>query len=220
MIGCIHRSPLVDTVSLAWWNRFHSVFENYRGGIVKAGFMEFKIIQISPENHLLVQKFIEHIWRSIAESGHDGDEIFAPFEELPLTISFTSETVLKETALSVQESNWMRAWVLVIKGQVIGACVLKGKKLKSEMHKCALSMGIERKFRKKGYGKKLMDKAIQWAKEQSQLRWIELGVYKNNLAARKLYQDFSFIECGFAEDACRVFGQSIDEIQMRLDLKK
>lgn len=79
-------------------------------------------------------------------------------------------------------------------------------------------MGIEAEFRGNGAGTALLATALNWAKEQNFLAWIDLGVFAHNSAARSLYGKFGFIEMGRCIDCFRVDDLRVDDIQMTLDL--
>jgi RimJ/RimL family protein N-acetyltransferase len=90
----------------------------------------------------------------------------------------------------------------------------------AELHRALLGMGIERPFTGKGNGRRLMEAAIAWARDTRRLSWIDLGVFANNVPARKLYARMGFVEIGMRRDAFRVDdGVSVDDISMTLELR-
>ncbi len=60
----------------------------------------------------------------------------------------------------------------------------------------------------------LLATAIEWARNESQIEWIDLGVFEENLAAQALYEREGFIELGRTPDLFRVDGHQIDDISM------
>ena len=80
-------------------------------------------------------------------------------------------------------------------------------------------MGIEVPLRAQGYGKKLLQAAITWAKDQNSLTWIDLSVFAHNLPARKLYANSGFKEIATIEDRLLIDGLTIDDVIMTLKLK-
>ena len=57
------------------------------------------------------------------------------------------------------------------------------------------NIGIDRAYRHQGWGRKLMDRAVGWAREQG-LRAIRLETQTNNLPACRFYQAMGFKLCG------------------------
>jgi L-phenylalanine/L-methionine N-acetyltransferase len=58
-------------------------------------------------------------------------------------------------------------------------------------HTAVLGMSVDRNYRNQGIGSALLERAINWAKEQGIVR-LELEVYAENLAAIHLYEKFGF----------------------------
>ncbi|MES2856860.1 MAG: GNAT family N-acetyltransferase, partial [Bdellovibrionota bacterium] len=81
-------------------------------------------------------------------------------------------------------------------------------------------MGIERSHRGGGWGTKLMEVAIGWAKEQPSLDWVQLYVFDHNEPAKALYRKFGFEAVGTVEDLFRVHGQRIADTHMVLNIRK
>jgi ribosomal protein S18 acetylase RimI-like enzyme len=81
-----------------------------------------------------------------------------------------------------------------------------------------MAMGIERDFRGQGWGGRLLQTALDWARAETTLAWVDLGVFEHNAPARALYRKFGFKEVGRREDLFRVHGVRITDIQMVLEL--
>ena len=115
--------------------------------------------------------------------------------------------------------GWQR-WFLAFAddGEIVGHVNLKGAGLKSALHRCELGIGIERPYRGRGLGKRLMAAAIDFALGSQTLAWIDLGVFAHNVAARALYRQLGFVEVGILADRFRVEGTSIDDVVMTLDV--
>ena len=63
-----------------------------------------------------------------------------------------------------------------------------------------------------------MADAIQWAKQQQTLSWLQLAVFAHNEPAKALYRKFGFIEVGTTPDMFRVFGKEVTDTAMILRL--
>ena len=155
------------------------------------------------------------------ENGKDGDIIFSPSDE-PWDEPFdTFEKSSKEQwAKPVTETGWARMWIAMDGDKVCGELKVRQLiPLKSCLHRAILSMHIGPGYRGQGVGSLLMTEAVNWAKAQPTLDWLQLYVFAHNMPARKLYKKFGFKETGLTEDMFRLHGQSITDIEMTLKLK-
>lgn len=85
-------------------------------------------------------------------------------------------------------------------------------------HRCLLGMGVHRERRRSGIGQRLLDVAIEWAKADQQMEWIDLQVIASNRAAVRLYERAGFTETGLVRDCFRVDGRLVDYLSMALPL--
>ncbi|HVK61685.1 MAG TPA: GNAT family N-acetyltransferase [Bdellovibrionales bacterium] len=169
-----------------------------------------------------LKALIEHSLRHQAESGRDGDFVFTPSEE-PNSLPF--ETLLpqktKSWNLSPTENGWERVWIVTDGEAVFGELTLCHRPpMKATLHRAHLMMGLERSHRSSGYGKQLMQTAIEWAKSQPTLDWVQLYVFDHNEPAKALYRKFGFEGGTTTVDLFRVHGQSINDTEMVLRLRK
>jgi ribosomal protein S18 acetylase RimI-like enzyme len=159
-----------------------------------------------------------HICRHSDESGRDGDVIFRPRSQ---------HEVLDEVAIGqrhrtawardLDQPQWMRTWGVFVDNMIVGHIDLDGGRIQAELHRATLGMGIERRARRKGFGKKLLQAAVAYART-SELVWIDLGVFAHNEVARSLYKSAGFVETGIVKDQFRVDGIKIDDVSMTLAL--
>ena len=113
--------------------------------------------------------------------------------------------------------GWQRWFVAVTaRGSIVGHVDLKGSRLKTGMHRCLLGIGIERGYRRRGLGRRLMTAAIEFARSAESLSWVDLAVFANNAPARALYKTLGFVEIGTLEDRFRIEGLAIDDVMMSL----
>ncbi len=169
-----------------------------------------------------IDALLHHGAREIAENGRDG-VIFAPYEpESPKPITDERRGQIKKAfELSLSEPYWQRGWILLhtpvgAEPEIVGSLTLYGARLPSELHRSMLGMGIEHAHRGQGLGSWMLETAIVWAKSQTILSWIDLGVFSANSHARHMYLKFGFVVVGEREDAFRVLGQKITDISMSL----
>jgi ribosomal protein S18 acetylase RimI-like enzyme len=162
-----------------------------------------------------------HRLRHSRENGRDGDYIFAPVEEEPpindTDLRRESEALSREISIP----DWQRGWILTDEREIYGELILVHRPpLKTCLHRCMLMMGLERAARQRGWGSKLMEEGIRWAKQQPSLHWVQLFVFESNAPAKALYEKFGFKSGGTTLDKFRVFGASLDDTEMNLRLKK
>lgn len=161
--------------------------------------------------------FVRHMQAHAAESGRDGDPIFMPWgREKPLDLADFRMRRRARVGRSLDEDGWERAWGL-FDGEAIGGHVqLLGSAIPAARHRASVGMGLERAWRRRGWGEKLLTTALDWAREQTFLDWVDLGVFGENVAAHALYTKLGFRETGRVEDRYRVDGETIDDIEMTL----
>ena len=179
-----------------------------------------------------VDAFVRFLAEHFAESGRGG----APHFALSRTIVHdeTRAAVMSRWAKRLDEPFWGRCWLLVVeppprsifappapsKTRIVGHLELQGGRIPAEMHRATLGMGMLRAFTGRGHGRRLMDVAITWARDEAKLAWLDLGVFAGNEPARRLYRKVGFVERGEREDAFRVEpGVAVDDIHMSLALR-
>jgi len=171
-----------------------------------------------------VRALTEHWTREVLDNGEDG-VFFSPYEPdedaRPATPD-RIEAIARAFARPLTEPHWQRTWVLRHKAhghRVLGSLSLYGGRLLSELHRAGLGMGIEREHRGQRIGTAMVQRAVDWARAQQSLAWIDLGVFSMNARARALYKRFGFVEVSERRDAFRVRGVSITDVNMTLALK-
>lgn len=100
----------------------------------------------------------------------------------------------------------------------VGYLHLAGGTLRSELHRAQLGIGISASHRRRRGGSLLLRAAIEWARRQPHLAWLDLGVLSDNAGAQALYSRHGFQELGRTPDRFRVDGRSLDDISMTLDV--
>ena len=164
--------------------------------------------------------YAEYIQKQVSESGKEGSPVFTPG-------SRPGREEIRDNATArwsrrTNEPNWGRGWLLVrVKdGGVVGHIELRGGRVPPELHRVTLGMGMLRPYTRQGNGRRLVETALGWAREQAQIVWVDLGVFSTNVPAIKLYE-----RCGFTREMVRVdafrheSGVAIDDIFMTLRIR-
>jgi ribosomal protein S18 acetylase RimI-like enzyme len=121
-----------------------------------------------------------------------------------------------QTPLS--EPGWRRLWVARDRdGRIAGHIDLRAHPERLSPHRCLLGMGVERSFRQRGLGLRLIAHAARWAAENG-LVWIDLHVLSANLPAIALYRRAGFLQTGEIPDMFRLDGQQFAYTSMALQL--
>jgi RimJ/RimL family protein N-acetyltransferase len=153
------------------------------------------------------------------ESGRNGDVIFRPRSQHEVMDEVQiSQRHRSAWGRGLDQPLWLRTWGVFVDNAIVGHLDLNGGRLPAELHRVTLGMGIERRARKKGFGRELLDTAIAWARV-NKLAWIDLGVFAHNEVARGLYKSVGFVETGLVKDQFRVDGIKIDDVSMSLALR-
>lgn len=167
-----------------------------------------------------LEMFYRHERKLFMESGRDGDVIFSPMES-PREMSLENFVENKKKSLTkkTHECQWEKIWVITDDIEIYGNVILKHLLgIETTLHRSLMMMGIERKCRGKGFGKDLLKTAIDWAKRDPKVEYISLNVFSHNKAAMALYKKLGFEKIGVDRDLFRVFGKSVDDVNMVLKL--
>jgi RimJ/RimL family protein N-acetyltransferase len=177
--------------------------------------------RIAPALGREVLPWLESLALQVADNGEDG-VYFSPRSRFDAPPARTPEAVLGYVARLARrpdETGWFRLWLAFARGseEVIGHVDLSGGRLSTELHRCELGIGIVRAHRGVGLGRALLATAVDWARGAG-LAHVELGVFRCNPRARRLYERSGFEEIGAVPDRFRVDGVVIDDVRMALRL--
>lgn len=157
-------------------------------------------------------EFAEYLNDHISDNGAEGQPLFQPIARWDCQFS-GERAVGFRRALDVvpPAPGWRRAWVaLAGRGGIVGHVDLRAHPAPCMVHRCLLGTGVHREWRRSGIGQRLLDAAIEWAKADQQMAWIDLHVIASNGAAVRLYERAGFRETGLVRDCFRVDGRSVD----------
>ncbi|MHC5114680.1 MAG: GNAT family N-acetyltransferase [Planctomycetota bacterium] len=164
-----------------------------------------------------VDRYVEHFARCNAESGVDGLPHFHVYgRSEPYDPAGAVIRARRRWSTPLDQPGWRRAWGLFDDERIVGHAYLEGGSLPAEMHRAQLGMGVQRSHHRQGGGRRLLDVAVDWARGEPGIEWIDLGVFVENAPALDLYASVGFVEQGRTADRYRVDGHRIEEIAMSL----
>ncbi|MBY0415349.1 MAG: GNAT family N-acetyltransferase [Bdellovibrionales bacterium] len=175
-------------------------------------------IELRPAELSDINLVIEHDRRHMKEPGFNGSlsHPFLPDHEFDWEQKKIDKFNAWNRALS--EERWARSFIAIDGNKVLGHVHLNNL-FSGTLHRAQLGMGLELELRGQGIGTKLLTLAIDWAKDQDSLHWIDLSYFSHNTPARKLYTSCGFVELFTYVDRLRVGQHRIDDVFMSLKLK-
>lgn len=179
-------------------------------------------LRIRPMTSADAPAYIDHMLRHFRESGHDGDVIFHPVLDFE---SWDKQEqagkVAEALELPLPRIGWQRIWIAENeKGEIVADCLLRSGFMEATAHRCQYAIGVERSARGQGMGAKLSALALDWARKQKGIDWVDLWVFAHNAPALAMYEKLGFSRIDAVVDQFRLHGQRIDDVHMTLDLRQ
>jgi len=103
--------------------------------------------------------------------------------------------------------------VAELAGRVVGLAGLVGRVLEQESHVGSLGISVDRDYRGRGVGTRLLEHLVAWAPSHGVTR-IELEAFSSNPRAIALYEQLGFEREGVRRGAVVVDGESVDVVCM------
>ncbi|TLS37212.1 GNAT family N-acetyltransferase [Pseudalkalibacillus caeni] len=165
------------------------------------------------EIRLLNTKDAEAYWNLRLEALQKAPESFATtYRE-----AMDRENPIERTAQNIRATGSFTLGAFV-DGNLCGTVTVVKEKAAKMRHKAMLvAMYIQPEHQKKGFGKKLVQKAIERAKAEG-IEQVLLSVATTNPKARKLYESVGFESIGIEKNALKHKGKYWDEEHMILFL--
>ncbi|MEY4615785.1 MAG: hypothetical protein RJB66_745 [Pseudomonadota bacterium] len=163
--------------------------------------------------------YIDHLSRHYGEPGANG-EIAQPHSILSFNdCEQYRSKIANRWGAPRKEGAWSRTWGVIDGSLIVGHLEINHRANPHMAHRVILGMGIEQKYRRQGFGTKLLAEATHWIQSMASIDWVDLKVFAHNQAAIDLYQKFRFKEIGRIPDQLRIDEKHIDEVLMALDLR-
>lgn len=164
-------------------------------------------------------EFAEYLNDHVSDNGAEGMPLFQPISRSDCRFDGERAAGFR-SALDVPllVPGWRRAWVALDGDATVGHVDLRSHPSRYMVHRCLLGMGVHREWRRSGIGHRLLDVAIEWAKGEMRLEWLDLQVVASNSAAVRLYHRAGFAETGLIRDCFRFDGRQVDYLSMSMRL--
>jgi RimJ/RimL family protein N-acetyltransferase len=137
-------------------------------------------------------------------------------EQLPVLFTRAQAPTRERAAEMIARNTTDERYLLLVAVEdrrVVGMLDFLGKPHAQQRHVGAFGMTVDRSFRGRGIGTRLLRALIAWAARRGYRR-IELEVFANNPDAVRLYQREGFVHEGRCRGAIMVDGAEIDLLLM------
>ena len=160
--------------------------------------------------------FFAYLDDHLRDNGANETPLFQPVpraeSRLPQPLRTNFEQGL---ARPLDQGCWRRAWIAVsADGAIAGHVDLRARAEAGAAHRALLGMGVHRDHRQQGLGLRLVSEAIDWARRQPELAWIDLEVLSLNAPARRLYLRAGVAITGEVPDLFRLDGAKLAHTYM------
>jgi len=106
------------------------------------------------------------------------------------------------------------ALVAVHEQEIIGLITCEGGRRRKTAHVAEIGMSVKEKWRRKGVGSALLERAEEWARSTGKIRKLALNVFEHNHAAISLYQKHGFVVEGRLAGQINLDGELQDLLLM------
>ena len=113
-------------------------------------------------------------------------------------------------------------FLVALAGQeLVGELTCKvNSRRRAQSHVATLGMSVRSDWRHKGIGAKLMERAIEWARQSNTIKRLQLQVFATNEPAIRLYKKCGFVQEGILRKAVFRHGKFHDDLVMALLLEE
>ncbi len=184
-----------------------------------AGACEYQrvIRQLAPAD---VDAFMVHAEKQAAENGRGATVRFAlrapgKARDLDRVRSAIDDGLRRP----VGEPGWYRIWIAEVAGEIVGHVGLRAPGEALSAHRAMVDVGVFEPHRRTGVATGLYAAAIDWARGQAQLAWLDAEVFAHNEPALSFHRRLGFVETARIADLFRFDGTPVDDVRMSLRLR-
>jgi GNAT superfamily N-acetyltransferase len=165
--------------------------------------------------------FMVHVEKQAAENGRGRTVRFALREPgKPRDAARLRETVAGGLEKPVGEPGWFRVWIASDAAQIVGHVGLRAPGEPHSAHRAFVDVGVLDPYRGRGIARRLYEAAIDWARGQGRLAWLDAEVFAHNEPALSLHRSLGFVETARIPDMFRLDGMSVDDVRLSLRLDR
>jgi ribosomal protein S18 acetylase RimI-like enzyme len=182
-------------------------------------------VKIRPADAADLPAFFVYLDDHLRDNGKNGVPLFQPPPEPTMRAQSQLPPGVKVSfvdglAVPVGEPRWRRLWLaLDARGSIAGHIDLRVRPEPGSRHRAMLGMGVHRAYRRRGLGARLLDTAVDWARGENNLKWIDLEVLSENHPAVALYLRSGFTMTARIADMLEIDGASHDLSYMSYKLR-
>jgi len=160
--------------------------------------------------------FMTYLADHLTDNGRNGVPLFMPQSRDSAWVTAEKLSLFRDGLTTpVGDAGWRRPWAAFDPASaIIGHVDLRAHPEPCTPHRALLGMGVHRDHRRLGLGRALGEVAIDWARRETTLAWIDLDFLAGNLPAERLYLSLGFQTTATVPDMFRVDGQSVGNVIM------
>lgn len=165
-------------------------------------------------NSILIRKATPNDANSIAEAQRQIAKIPGQLASRPEEIK---DENIKAKITEMSQSDRGLFVVMEVDEQIVGHALLEPHKLAVTSHVVVLTLVINEGFQGNGFGRRMMNYLVDWAKQNKNVEKFELHVRSANTRAIELYKSLGFVEEGRKTKQIKIGpGNYMDNIYMAL----
>ena len=163
--------------------------------------------------------FMVHVQKQAAENGRGRTVRFALREPgRPRDADRLRETLSDGLDKPVGDPGWLRVWIAEDAGAIVGHVGLRAPGEALSSHRAFVDVGVLEPYRGRGIARHLYDAAIEWARGQDRLAWLDAEVFAHNEPALSLHRRLGFVETARIADLFRLDGRPVEDVRLSLRL--
>ena len=163
--------------------------------------------------------FMVHVEKQASENGRGSTVRFALREPgKPRDTDRLRTTILDGLGKPAGEAGWFRVWVAEEAAEIAGHVGLRAPGEPLSGHRAFADVGVLEPYRGRGIARRLYEAAIDWARGQPRLAWLDAEIFAHNEPALRLHRRVGFVETARIADQFRVDGAPIDDVRLSLRL--
>ena len=119
---------------------------------------------------------------------------------------------------AVGEPGWFRVWIADEQGEIVGHVVLMALAEPLSAHRALVGVGVLEPWRRRRIAASLFEAAIDWARGQPQLAWLDAEVFAHNEPSLSLFGRLGFVETARIPDLFRFDATPVEDVRLSLQL--